>query len=290
MSYVQLKELSSNSNKVDATSLNVQENPHGDGNDFENKIELSKRKACTISLILASIFLAMILGIGFTSYKIDQLQKELNTKSITNAAQNDNEKDLKKNLTALEKVLQKKDAEIKTHFDLLSFDFEAHQRLFQDAVKIDQFEWIEVLLNTMPKATKTSNSLITDYLFDVCKYHVSKSVAKVVKLLIEKGANVTARDEHQNTPLHWACTVNNFDAVKTIIQNGAEVNAKDEQLWTPLHEAVASGNFEIVKYLVSAGADVIAKDVGGRLPIDVTEDAKFRQKLKNILANDKPSQ
>ena len=147
--------------------------------------------------------------------KIDQLQKELNSKSITNAAQNDmhvDNEDLKKNLTAMEKVIEKKDDEIKTHLDLLSFDFEAHERLFQDAVKIEQFEWIEVLLNTMPKATKTSNSLITDYLFDVCKYHVSKSVAKVVKLLIEKGANVTARDEHQNTPLHWACTVNNFDA------------------------------------------------------------------------------
>ena len=288
MSYVQLKELSSNSNKVDATSLNVQETLQEDSNGHENKIELSKKKACILSLVWASIFLAMILGLGFTSFKIGQLQKELDTKSIMNAAQNDHEKDLKKNLTAMEKVNQKKDDEIKTHLDLLSFDFEVHQRLFQDAIREDQLKWIEILLNTIPKA---KNNLITNYLFDACTdfHDDSKNIAKIVKLLIEKGANVTARDKGQNTPLHWACNHKRLDVVQTLIQNGAEVNVKDRVLWTPLHEAVATGSLEIVKYLVSVGADVTAKDVGGRLPIDVTDDEKFKEKIADILVYEKPS-
>ena len=63
--------------------LNVEESYHRDANGYESKIELSKRKACILILIMAFTFLAMILGLGFTSYKNDLLQKELNSKSIT---------------------------------------------------------------------------------------------------------------------------------------------------------------------------------------------------------------
>ena len=46
---------------------------------------------------------------------------------------------------------------------------------------------------------------------------------KMVKLLIERGANVNAIDDTHHTPLHWA---SNKETAELLIVAGANINAK----------------------------------------------------------------
>jgi ankyrin repeat protein len=58
----------------------------------------------------------------------------------------------------------------------------------------------------------------------------------VVRLLIEKGANVNAT-RYGETPLHSAAEGGNAETAKLLIEKGADVNAKDDNGETPLHKA-----------------------------------------------------
>src|SRR5579862_2680450 len=49
---------------------------------------------------------------------------------------------------------------------------------------------------------------------------------EAVKLLLDRGANVNAKDpEHSQTPLMWAVIENNLDVAKLLIERGADINA-----------------------------------------------------------------
>ncbi len=78
---------------------------------------------------------------------------------------------------------------------------------------------------------------------------VSRNRSGVVKLLIDKGADV---------PLHVAARFGALAKVKILIEKGDDVNAKDTANQTPLHYAARRGHKEIVELLLVHGADVNA--------------------------------
>ena len=51
--------------------------------------------------------------------------------------------------------------------------------------------------------------------------------------------------------------------MKALLDKGADVNAKDDKERTPLMSAAYRGYLEVVKLLLEKGADVKAKDKGG---------------------------
>ena len=51
-----------------------------------------------------------------------------------------------------------------------------------------------------------------------------------------------------------------MEVVQCLIMNGADVMAKDNENQTPLHWAVKGENVEVVQCLITNGADVMAKD------------------------------
>ena len=73
-----------------------------------------------------------------------------------------------------------------------------------------------------------------------------------VRQLIEKGADVNARDQNQHTPLHNAASRRNTDVAKLLIDKGADVNAKDNYGQTALDMAEASHKPDIVSILRAA--------------------------------------
>mmetsp|Transcript_30139 Transcript_30139/g.96965 ORF Transcript_30139/g.96965 Transcript_30139/m.96965 type:complete len:204 (+) Transcript_30139:1056-1667(+) len=56
---------------------------------------------------------------------------------------------------------------------------------------------------------------------------------EIVKILIEKGVNVSARDDWDRTPLHWAAYNGHVEVAKELIANGANVMAKTKGDCTP---------------------------------------------------------
>lgn len=78
-----------------------------------------------------------------------------------------------------------------------------------------------------------------------------------VKTLLDKGADVNARDMDGNTALDWAAGEGHVEIVKLLLDRGADVNVKDKMLgFTPLMTATRSGHTEIVKLLLNRGVDV----------------------------------
>ena len=59
----------------------------------------------------------------------------------------------------------------------------------------------------------------------------------IVKLLIDHGADVTAQDETQSTPLHLASSFGGAETVRLLIENDADIAAQDKHRRTPLHLA-----------------------------------------------------
>ncbi|UKZ53982.1 hypothetical protein TrVGV298_007786 [Trichoderma virens] len=90
----------------------------------------------------------------------------------------------------------------------------------------------------------------------------------IVKLLVEKGADIEAKDLFGQTPLSQAAENGHEAIVKLLVENGADIEAKDGVFGrTPLLWAIESGHEAIMQLLVEKGADIEVKDIMGRTPL-----------------------
>jgi ankyrin repeat protein len=91
------------------------------------------------------------------------------------------------------------------------------------------------------------------------------------RLLLNSGADLKARSTNsmENTALHAAAAGKHAAIVKLLLERGANVNARQVGGWTPLHSAANNGDVETAKILVDAGADVSARADNQQRPIDM---------------------
>lgn len=96
----------------------------------------------------------------------------------------------------------------------------------------------------------------------------SEGRTETAQLLLERGADVDAKDNRNGwTPLHRAAVGGRTETAKLLLERGADVNAKDEADKTPLHWAAVWGRTKTAKLLLERGADVDAKDNSGGTPL-----------------------
>lgn len=88
---------------------------------------------------------------------------------------------------------------------------------------------------------------------------------KLVKLLLQKGANFTAQTISGSTPLHKA--VAHEAIVRMLLEKGADITARSAEGLTPLNAAVCVGNEQVVRLLLEKGSDVEAATVMGETPL-----------------------
>jgi len=104
---------------------------------------------------------------------------------------------------------------------------------------------------------------------------------QTVKLLLARGADVgqAARNPMKIQALHAAVT-NSFETVKMLVDAGAPVNAKQDKGWAPLHEAVNRGDVEMTRYLLAHGADPKQQNDDGKSAIGLAADKGNQDILK----------
>ena len=71
---------------------------------------------------------------------------------------------------------------------------------------------------------------------------------KTIELLIDKKADLKAKDNYGKTPLHWAIGRGNTKTIELLIEAGADVNAKDNDGRTPLQLAIEEGNTDSIHF------------------------------------------
>jgi ankyrin repeat protein len=77
----------------------------------------------------------------------------------------------------------------------------------------------------------------------------------ILETLVQKGADLNARDEHGWTPLMWASWSGLTKISTRLIELGANTSVTDRKGNTALMLAALRGNTEIVEFLVARGAD-----------------------------------
>ena len=80
-----------------------------------------------------------------------------------------------------------------------------------------------------------------------------------MRLLLDSGADVNAKDNFKNTVLHMAAAFGNLKMAKFLFANGVDVTAKDRNGNTALGSAIYKGHLEVAELLVANGADVNTK-------------------------------
>jgi len=78
---------------------------------------------------------------------------------------------------------------------------------------------------------------------------------KVVKVLLEAGADKDRSYSRGFTPIHCAARAGKMKVVKLLIEAGADVDPRNMDNATPLHEAAHAGHEKVVQVLCEAGAD-----------------------------------
>jgi Ankyrin repeats (many copies) len=80
-----------------------------------------------------------------------------------------------------------------------------------------------------------------------------------MRLLLEHGADVDARDGRNYAPLHLAAKYGRVEALRLLLQYNSDVNVKGPSNETPLYIASRSGLTEVVQVLLEHGADINAQ-------------------------------
>lgn len=105
--------------------------------------------------------------------------------------------------------------------------------------------------------------------------------------LKQYGLDINSNDHNGCTPLHWACYFNSEKVVKFILltTNNLDVNSLNNDKFTPLHLAVLSGGYRNVKHLLLKGADPKIKNNKGKIPLDLAKTGANNQIIKLLSGN-----
>jgi len=105
---------------------------------------------------------------------------------------------------------------------------------------------------------------------------VEKKRLEIVKLLVEKGADITLKDNEGWTPLVWASWSGTDKIVSFLLNKGAKINVQTDKKWTSLMAASLRGYDVVVKLLLDRSADKTVKNSDGETALDI---ARTYQKM-----------
>ena len=90
----------------------------------------------------------------------------------------------------------------------------------------------------------------------------------LAQILIDAGIDIEATTlDSDHTALHQAAMYKLTNVLEFLLKRGANISARDKWQNTPLHLATGRCNVEIVQMLVDAGADVNACNENGAMPL-----------------------
>jgi ankyrin repeat protein len=108
---------------------------------------------------------------------------------------------------------------------------------------------------------------------------------RIATLLLDRGAEIDARDQQRRTVLHGAASRGQLQAVDLLLSRRASVDPVDALGLTPLHLAVREGHVAVAARLLDRGADVRLSARDGRTALDLAGDDREMENLVRRHAN-----
>lgn len=98
-------------------------------------------------------------------------------------------------------------------------------------------------------------------------WRAKKSQIKILRRLLEAGADVHSADSQGYTPLHDSVYDNKPEPVQLLLEAGADANAATAQGFTPLHLAALDNAAKVAELLLTHGSRVNATANDGETPL-----------------------
>jgi ankyrin repeat protein len=108
----------------------------------------------------------------------------------------------------------------------------------------------------------------------------------IVRLLIQNGENIEARDGFNQTPLWLAAKKGHEGIVRLLIQNGANIEATGSLNGTPLWLAAKKGHESIVRLLIQNEANTEARDGFNQTPLHVAAEEGYESIVRLLIQNE----
>lgn len=129
------------------------------------------------------------------------------------------------------------------------------------------FVWLMVKLGADPNAKYDSKSSLIHAVF--------RRDCRLLRFVIEAGADVNMADSFGLTPLHYAAMHGHSTMINILLTYGADPNVQDNVGWTPLHFAINSGTITGAHHLYYAMDDPLLMDIQGRTAFEVQQSSAF---------------
>lgn len=93
---------------------------------------------------------------------------------------------------------------------------------------------------------------------------------EIVSMLLETGqVDVNAQDSGGWTPIIWAAEHKHVDVIKVLLNRGADVTINDKELNVCLHWAAYAGNVDIAELVLNAGCSLASVNMHGDTPLHI---------------------
>jgi ankyrin repeat protein len=119
--------------------------------------------------------------------------------------------------------------------------------------------------------------------------HYAASSRPVSVFLLENKARADVADESGRTPLHWAARLGETPVVVLLMDRGFAPNARDLHGRAPLHDAATAGMAETASALIRRGAEVAAADEFHSTPLHEAASAKSADVVAVLLGARAPA-
>lgn len=108
---------------------------------------------------------------------------------------------------------------------------------------------------------------------------------EVVKLLLEKGADVNKHNEGGETPLHYAALHGHVKVMQILLDHGADPTKKGTGCGTPMQWAGRAGQIGAIKVLMSYGVSVNQPGTDGITALHEAVEHDHPDTVRFLLAN-----
>lgn len=155
--------------------------------------------------------------------------------------------------------------------DIINFSLPHGARPLHEAVRRDKPDIVAVLLEL---GADPSNSAVYpkadgSYRSSLMSHAASGSSARMTEMLLQRGASIA-----QTGALHTAARCGRLDTMRLLLQHGASIDETlpDWHNWTPMHFAASRGQVNAIKLLGENGASTNIVDANGKTAVQLLEN------------------